>query len=199
MKTGRANFVSILTGTTKSQFSRIHNSMLRLLWKCLLACLLTKFEENHVNHFQDMSEQTSCFFSLHKRKIAITHKRIHCNSRLCTLTGHILYKGDNHYHYWCKSVQQCQSYSWLFMQNKIDMLTSLQGKPLAWTTWKSSYTASVGRFNIGKVLLVVINVLNKGQQRYLGKNGTIDFQERVFASIRQTAKRNCLKINVKGC
>ena len=44
------------------------------------------------------------------------------------------FKGDYQCQFWCKSMQDLQSYSWLFMQ-KIKPLTSLQGKRLA----KSSY------------------------------------------------------------
>ena len=36
--------------------------MPKLLWKSYQGRLYTKFEENHVSHFRDMSEQTFMFF-----------------------------------------------------------------------------------------------------------------------------------------
>ena len=67
---GHANYVSILTGTTKSQFSRIRNSMIFYQKKTEVAVevptyqgrLHTKFEGNRVKHFRDFSEQTFEFF-----------------------------------------------------------------------------------------------------------------------------------------
>ena len=70
--TGRAQTgVSILKGITKSQFSRIHNSVVFYLINPKVAVevpayqgrLHTKFEENCVKFFRDMSEQTFKFFS----------------------------------------------------------------------------------------------------------------------------------------
>ena len=67
----RANYMSILTGTTKSRFSRIHNSVVFYLINPKVAVEVpayqrrvhTKFEENRAKRFQDMSEQTFKFFS----------------------------------------------------------------------------------------------------------------------------------------
>ena len=82
-----ANYVSILTGTTKSRYSRIHNSVVFYLINSKVAVevpayqrgLHTIFEENHVKRFRDMSEQTFKFFSSSFRtleKIAVTHKLV---------------------------------------------------------------------------------------------------------------------------
>ena len=81
------NYVSILTGTTRSQFSRIHTSMVCYLINPKVALevpayqrkLHTKFEENRAKCFRDMSEQTFKFFSSSFRtleKIAVTHKLV---------------------------------------------------------------------------------------------------------------------------
>ena len=59
-----------ITETTKLQFSRIRNSMIFNLKNTKVAVevhayqgrLHTKFEENRVKGFQDMSEQISSFF-----------------------------------------------------------------------------------------------------------------------------------------
>ena len=64
-----ANYVSI-TETIKLQFSHIRNSMIFNLKNTKVAVevhayqgrLHTKFEENRVKGFQDMSEQISSFF-----------------------------------------------------------------------------------------------------------------------------------------
>ena len=61
---------SILTGTIKSRFSRIHNSVVFYLINPKVALevpayqrwLRTKFEENRAKRFRDMSEQTFKFF-----------------------------------------------------------------------------------------------------------------------------------------
>ena len=66
-----ANYVSIWIGTTKLQFSRILNSMIFYLKNTKVAVdvpayqgrLPTKFEENHVKCFWDMSKQTFGFIS----------------------------------------------------------------------------------------------------------------------------------------
>ena len=71
-KKGRTNYVSILTGTTKLRFTRIHNSMIFSPKNTKVAVevpayqrkLHTKFEENRVKRFRDMSEQTFEFFFL---------------------------------------------------------------------------------------------------------------------------------------
>ena len=83
----RANYVSILTGTTKSWFSHIHNSVVFYLINSKVAVevpaylrrLHIKFEENRVKLFRDMSKQTFKFFSSSFRtleKIAVTHKLV---------------------------------------------------------------------------------------------------------------------------
>ena len=87
----RAHYVSILTGTTKSRFSRIRNSMIlrtpKLLWRpAHQGRLHTKFEENRVKRFQDMTEQTFSFFLrffLLPRLFA--HLKNRCSSKTCTL------------------------------------------------------------------------------------------------------------------
>ena len=71
-KWGRANYISILTGTTKSQFLCIRNSMIFYPKNNKVAVevsanqgrLHTKLKENCVKRFQDMSEQTFKFFFL---------------------------------------------------------------------------------------------------------------------------------------
>ena len=88
----RENYVSILTGTTKSRISHILNSMVFYPKNTKVAVELpvyqgrlhTKFEENHVKCFQDMSEQTFKFFlrlflrlfAHLKKKIAVTRKLV---------------------------------------------------------------------------------------------------------------------------
>ena len=77
------NYVSILTEITNSRFSRIRNSIMFYLKNTKVAVkvaayqgrLHTKFEENRVKFFRDMSEQTlkfssSSFCTL--EKIAVT-------------------------------------------------------------------------------------------------------------------------------
>jgi len=81
------NYVSLLTETIKSQFSRIHISMIFYLIDTKVAVdvhayqgrLHAKFEENYTNHFQDMSEQTSvCFFHLfaHLKKYKVNYNTL---------------------------------------------------------------------------------------------------------------------------
>jgi len=145
----------LLPETTKLRFSRIHNSMIFYLMDAKVAVEVpaykgrphTKFEENCVNRFLVMSEQTFVFFSsrTNKQKIAITCECIIRSG--WTLHTCRAYKGNNQYQFWCESIQQCQNYSQLFVQNKINLLTSLQGnhkleQPENWVK---------GRFNIGKV------------------------------------------------
>ena len=78
----RANYVNILTGTTRSQFSRIRSSMIFYLKNTIVAVEVPthqKFEENRVKRFRDMSEQTFEFFSLsflHNSKITVTRKLV---------------------------------------------------------------------------------------------------------------------------
>jgi len=75
-----ANYVSILTGATKSRFSRIRNSMIFYPKNTKVAVevpayqgrLRTKFEDNCVKGFQDMSESSFCTLE----KIAVTRKLI---------------------------------------------------------------------------------------------------------------------------
>ena len=65
------NYVSIVTGTIKLRFLCIHNSVVFYLINPKVAVevptykrrLHTKFEENHMKRFRDMSEQTFKFFS----------------------------------------------------------------------------------------------------------------------------------------
>ena len=81
------NYVSILTGKIKSQFSRIHNSVVFYLINFKVAVevpayqrrLHTKFEENRAKRFRDMSKQnfqvfSSSFCTL--EKITVTHKLV---------------------------------------------------------------------------------------------------------------------------
>ena len=90
----RANYLSILTGTTKLQFSPIHNSVVFYLINSKVAVevpayqrrLHTKFEENCVKRFQDMGEQTFKFFSLFFFVLLrlFAHLKNCCNSQTCT-------------------------------------------------------------------------------------------------------------------
>ena len=81
----RANYVGIFKGTTKSRFSRIHNSMIFYLKNTKVAVevptnqgrLHNKFEENRVKCFRDMSEQTFKFVSSFFRLLHIWKN--HCN------------------------------------------------------------------------------------------------------------------------
>ena len=78
------------------------------------------------------------------------------------------------------------------MQNKVDLLTNLQGKP----QFEQPKNRVIGRFDIREVPFG--NVWNKRQQRYakpnLGKNCAIDFQKWVFTSIGQSTKRIAWKL-----
>ena len=85
---GCANYVSILTGTTKLPFSHIHNSVIFYLINPKVAVevpayqrrLHTKFEENCAKCFQDMSEQTFKFFSSSFRTFEkITNSQLNSN------------------------------------------------------------------------------------------------------------------------
>ena len=77
--------------TTKSPFSRIHNSMIFYLKNTKVTVevptyegrLHTKFEENRVKSFQDMSEQTFEFF-VHFFLRLFAHLKNHFNSQTCT-------------------------------------------------------------------------------------------------------------------
>jgi len=128
--------------------------MPKLLWRCAPTkedYIRTKFEENYLNHFWDTNEQTSVFyfcdiffllFAQAKKSLQLTNALLNLAENLHTYKES---KGNNQYQFWCRFIQDCRSYSWLFLQRKINLLTSLQGKPLAWATWKSNY---IGRFNI---------------------------------------------------
>jgi len=81
-----ANYVSILTGTTKSRFWHILNSMIfyPVEVPAYQGRLNTKFEENCVKRFQDMSEQTFEFFSLFFSSSFRTLEKNRCNSQTRT-------------------------------------------------------------------------------------------------------------------
>ena len=89
----RANYMSILTGTTKLQFLRIRNSMIFYPKSTKVAVevpayqgkLPTKFEENRIKHFRDMSEQTFEFFLLRFFLLCLfAHLKNRCNPQTCT-------------------------------------------------------------------------------------------------------------------
>ena len=91
----RANYVSILTGKTKSQFSPIYNSVVFYLINPKVAVdvpayqrrLHTKFEKNRAKRFRGISEQTFKFFSWFFFSFFVfSHTwKNRCNSQTCTL------------------------------------------------------------------------------------------------------------------
>ena len=89
----RINYVSILTGTIKSRFSHIHNSVVFYLINSKVAVevpayqrwLHTKFEEKCTKHFRDMSEQTFKFFLRFFFFFIFSHTwKNRCNPQTCT-------------------------------------------------------------------------------------------------------------------
>ena len=81
-----ANYVSILTGTKKSWFSRVCNSMIFYPKNTKVAVEVpayqgkvhTKFEENFVKRFWDLSEQSFKFFLLIFRLFALEKITVTC-------------------------------------------------------------------------------------------------------------------------